>query len=88
MTRDAALAMREVITYDSCVERFAETWARCDDMLYCASTGSFCDDFVLSWAAHACELPIVEHAEVRSRWRSTPSNLDLRYAVTHPHKLR
>lgn len=89
MTRDAARAIRDsgVLNYQNCTLDHARTWARCADMLRCAAAGSFCDDFVLSWAAYRLDIPVVESAEVRSRWRRTPRNDGLRYAVTHPHKL-
>jgi hypothetical protein len=88
MTRDAAAAMLAsgLIDEELCVTHYAHTWARCSDMRACASRGSCCDDFIISWAAHAVGVPIVGAAEIASRWRRTVSNGDLRYAITHPHK--
>ena len=45
------------------------------------------DDFVISWAAHACGIPLLESSEICSRWRRTVTNDQLHHAVTHPHKL-
>lgn len=89
LTRDAAEEIRAsgVLTYRSCAVDYAATWARCADMRSCAAAGTFCDDFVLSWAAHQRDVPIIESAEIRSRHRRRVENPDLRYAVTHPHKL-
>jgi hypothetical protein len=88
-TRGAIAAILEsgVVNYHSCTVDFARTWARCGDMTSAAARGIFCDDFVISWAAHEIGLPLVECAEIRSRWRSTVMNDDGRYAVTHPNKL-
>jgi hypothetical protein len=88
-TRDAVVAIlgSGILNHRSCAVEYSRTWARCGDMMSVASRGRFCDDFVISWAAHALDLPIVESAEIRSRWRRTVDNTDLQYAVTHPHKL-
>jgi hypothetical protein len=89
-TRDALVAILEsgILSHRSCAVEYRRTWARCVDMMSVASRGRFCDDFVISWAAHELGIPIVESAEIRSRWRRTADNADLQYAVTHPHKLR
>src|SRR5258708_5059724 len=88
ITRDPAadILERRVINEQSCVTDYAQTWARCTDMLACAARGRCCDDFILSWAAHAVGLPLVGLEEIRSYCRRTVENDDLRYAVTHPHK--
>ncbi len=56
-------------------------------MIATATHDYICDDFIISWAAHQRGIPIVESTEIRSRWRRLVTNHDLRYAVTHPHKL-
>jgi hypothetical protein len=88
-THDAAREIlgSGVLTYQNCAEDFRRTWARCRDQAAAATTGRFNDDYVISWAAHQCEIPIVDAKEIRSRWRRTIVNDDLRYAITHPHKL-
>lgn len=88
-TRDAAeeILSSGVINEESCVNRFERTWARCTSMVRVARNGKFADDHVISWAAHELGIPIVESSEIRSRWRLYVDNSDLRYAVTHPHKL-
>jgi hypothetical protein len=89
MTRTAAEAIvnSSVLTYDLCVARALETWARCTDMVQTVAQNRFCDDFVLSWAAGAVNIPIVASPEINSRWRWPVDNSRLTYAVTHPHKL-
>jgi hypothetical protein len=89
MTRDVVEAMlaSDLLTEEYCVTRCLETWTRCRDMVLTVRQGRFCDDFVLSWLAHRLAIPIVESPDIRSRWRRTVSNPDLRYAITHPHKL-
>jgi hypothetical protein len=88
LTHDAAseILSSGVLTHESCASNFRQTWARCRDQVSAAETGLFCDDFVLSWAAHQLAIPIVEAREIRSRWRRPVHNEDLRYAITHPHK--
>jgi hypothetical protein len=88
-TRDAVLAIlgSGILSHQSCVAEYSRTWARCGDMMSVASRGRFCDDFVISWAAHELGIPLVESSEIRSRWRRTVDNTDLQFAVTHPHKL-
>ena len=89
MTRDAAdeLLSSGVLNHQSCVTDYKSTWARCADALAMAQKGTFADDFVLSWAAFRLGIPVVECEEIRSRWRRDTFNDDLRYAITHPHKL-
>ncbi len=89
MTRDVAQEIRNsgIIGYQNCTVDYANTWARCTDMLCCASSGSFADDYVLSWAADQLNIPILDSPEIRSRWRIQVDNTGLRYAVTHPHKV-
>jgi hypothetical protein len=89
MTRDAAEEMLSsgVLSLENCGVRYMQTWARCLDMHRAAAKREFVDDFALSWAAHACGVPIVECSEIRSRWRRNIENPGNRYAITHPHKL-
>ena len=89
MTNDAARCLVDsgIISHTNCTVRFSETWARCSDMIETALGGSFCDDFVLSWAASELSIPIINAPEIRSHWRKTPPDCDLRFAATHPHKL-
>jgi hypothetical protein len=89
LTRDAAAAILESghVNEINCGERALQTWARCRDMRIKTRRGSCSDDFILSWAAHECGIPLVECAEIRSRWRRHVTNVGLQYAVTHPHKL-
>jgi hypothetical protein len=82
-----AMLASELLSEEYLSTRCLETWARCRDMAKTARIGQFCDDFVLSWLAHRLGVPIVESADIRSRWRKTIDNPDLRYAITHPHKL-
>ena len=90
MTRDAAEEMLSsgVLSLENCGVRYMQTWARCLDMHHLAARRAFCDDFALSWAAHACGVPIVECSEIRSRWRRPIENPGNRYAITHPHSSR
>ncbi len=89
LTRDAVAAIVEsgLLSREMCVTRRRETWVRCDDIFHWTQRGHVCDDHILSWAAYQLGIPIVESAEIRSRWRRTVANEDRRYAVTHPHKL-
>jgi hypothetical protein len=89
MTRDAAEAMldSDLLSPRYLVDSYAQTWARCHDMVRAAAQGKCCEDFIISWVAHQLGIPIVESPEIRSRWRRTPRNDDGRYAITHPHKL-
>jgi hypothetical protein len=91
MTRDVAIRMLESasLTQDTLHLRALETWARCEDARRTVALARFCDDFVLSWLADHVGFPLVECPEVLSRWRRpVGDNSALRYAVTHPHKLR
>jgi hypothetical protein len=90
MTRDAAERMLEcsALTEEMFHFRALESWARCDDARRTVACGRFCEDFALSWLAHHVGVPILVNPEVLSRWRVPPENCDLRYAVTHPHKVR
>jgi hypothetical protein len=56
-------------------------------MLSTAARGRFCDDFVITWAAHQVGIPIVPSSEILSYWRRNAANRERRYAITHPHKL-
>jgi hypothetical protein len=89
LTRDAAAAILASgrLNKSNCQRRALLTWARCRDMRLKVTRGSFSDDFILSWAAHECGIPIVDCAEIRSHWRRRINNYGLQYAVTHPHKL-
>lgn len=44
-------------------------------------------DWVLGWVCKKMEVELVDWPEIMSEWQVTPENEDLRYAVTHPHKL-
>ncbi len=89
MTRDAAVRMLRsgILNHRTCATGFLTTWARCEDMRRVAARGSCSDDFIISWAAHRLGIPIVESSEIRSRWRRPVDNRELKYAVTHPHKV-
>jgi hypothetical protein len=89
MTRDVvdAIVASDLLTEEYCATRCLDTWARCLDMAKTVAHDRFCDDFVLSWLAHRLGVPIVESADIRCRWRRPVDNPDLRFAVTHPHKL-
>ena len=89
MTRDAAAAMlaSRLLSKRSCGVEYRRTWARCVDMELVVANRRFSQDFLISWLAHALEIPIVESAEIRSRWRRVVDNPSKRYAITHPHKL-
>jgi hypothetical protein len=89
LTRDVAQAMTAsgLLTWQSCCVDASRTWARCEDMARTVASGRISDDFVLSWLAHELAVPVVECAEIRSRWRRPTPNTELRYAVTHPHNL-
>jgi hypothetical protein len=89
MTRDVAeeILGSGVLSHKNCAVDYSRTWARCTDMLCRAAAGDFADDHVLSWAAHQLHIPIIDSPEIRSRWRIQVDNSDLRYAVTHPHKI-
>jgi len=90
MTRDVAETMLEsrALTADMFHFRALDSWARCDDARRAVACGQFLEDFALSWFAHHLGFPIVVNPEVQSRWRVPADNPDLRYAVTHPHKVR
>lgn len=89
MTRDAAAAIlaSQVLNYQSCAVDYARTWARFPEALHFAQHGGLLEDCIFSWGAYQCGIPFVESPEIRSRWRMTPPNPDLRFAVTHPHKV-
>lgn len=89
MTRDAAAAMlsSRLLGRRSCAVDCHRTWARSVDMDLVVASGRFSQDFLISWLAHALEIPIVECPEIRSRWRRVIENPSKRYAITHPHKL-
>ncbi len=44
-------------------------------------------DWTVGWAAKKRDIALVDWPEIMSEWQVTPENDDLRYAVTHPHKL-
>jgi hypothetical protein len=44
-------------------------------------------DWTVGWACKKMDIELVDWPEIRSEWQVTPQNDDLRYAVTHPHKL-
>jgi len=44
-------------------------------------------DWTVGWAAKKRNIELVDWPEIMSEWQITPENDDLRYAVTHPHKL-
>jgi hypothetical protein len=90
MTRDVAEAMIESasLTEDTFHFRAFESWARCEDARRTVACGRFCEDFALSWLAHHLGFPILVNPEVLSQWRVPVGNTDLRFAVTHPHKVR
>ena len=44
-------------------------------------------DWVVGWACKKMGVELVDWPEIMSEWQVTPENEDLRYAVTHPHKL-
>ena len=90
MTRDAVEEMCSsgLLTAETCSAASRTTWARCEDMVATVAAGRFCDDFVISWLASQLHIPIVESAEIRSRWRRrVQQTRELRFAVTHPHKI-
>jgi hypothetical protein len=89
MTRDVAAEILAggILTFENCVQDHRKTWARCDDMVRTAAKGMFCDDFMLSWAAHRLSILVSDYVEIRSRWRRAIEDRG-RYATTHPHKLR
>jgi hypothetical protein len=76
-----------ILTKEACAKEYERTWARCRDMKLAAQKGRMCDDFVLTWAASCAGVPLVGCPEIGSAWRRTPANEDLRFAVTHPHKV-
>jgi hypothetical protein len=88
-TKDAVeqLLSSGFINRHTCVTNWRDTWARCLDMVDTAQNGRLSDDFIISWAAYQTGIPIVESSEIRSRWRRTITNEDVKYAITHPHKL-
>ncbi len=89
MTSDVVDAMlaSDGLSEEQCATRCFEGWARCHDTLRVVARDRFCDDFIISWLAHALGVPIVESTEIRSRWRRKIVNPGLRFAITHPHKL-
>lgn len=89
MTRDAAADIldSQVLNHQSCAVDYAHTWARTPEAIEYARRGGLLEDFVFSWGAYQRGIPFVESPEIRSRWKMTPDNSDLRYAVTHPHKI-
>jgi hypothetical protein len=89
LTRDSAEAIvtSGLLTHENCCVRHKSTWARCAAMERVVSVGKVSDDFVVSWAAHQVGVVITESSEIRSRWRLTPPNDELRFAITHPHKI-
>jgi hypothetical protein len=49
--------------------------------------GYLSSDHSLMWILKQLDLPYGDWPEIGSRWKVPPANQDLRYSVTHPHKL-
>ena len=44
-------------------------------------------DWTVGWAAKTMHIELIDWPEIMSEWQLVPENDDLRYAITHPHKL-
>lgn len=90
ITRDVVqeILSSGLLNEESCGKDYRKTWARCSDMIWMAENDRCGEDFVISWACYALRVPIVECPEIRCRWRRQVTNETLRYAITHPHKLK
>jgi hypothetical protein len=89
MTLDVAHRILEsnIVNYRSCVVEPYHTWARCSELRLAVRHQLFSDDFIISWAASVLKIPLLTSPEICSRWRRAATNEDLRYAITHPHKV-
>jgi hypothetical protein len=90
MTRDVVeeILSSGLLNEKLCRIDYRKTWARCSDIISMAEEGKCSDDFVISWACYSLHVPIVECPDIRCRWRRQIKNENLRYAITHPHKLK
>ncbi len=43
-------------------------------------------DWTVGWACKQMGIKVLDWPEIKSEWKISPENHDLRYAVTHPHK--
>lgn len=67
--------------------KYPPPWVITEALLNRPNLGLTSIDWVLAWACKMMEIELVDWPEIMSEWQVTPNNEDLRYAVTHPHKI-
>ena len=66
---------------------YEKTYAKnVKDIIARAESGLVSFDFLVRYGYMELDIPIRDFEEVKSVWRGSIENSDLRYAVTHPHK--
>lgn len=67
--------------------KYPPPWVITEALLNRPNLGLTSIDWVVGWACKMMDVELVDWPEIMSEWKVTPNNEDLRYAVTHPHKL-